>query len=129
MDQEHQSPMMYEAPKNRELSGVRIPMLISGSFHCINALGWFSTCFLFFIGIPPLVLGIFEIITFVKLNAPTEQQDKLRGTAKTFAILDICSILLFNLPSMICGIIGLVNNKQFDPPLGYQEHPETDQTE
>lgn len=110
-------PMSYVAdPPNRDLSGIRVPMLISGIFHCINALGWFSTCFLFFIGIPPLILGIFEIITFSKLNAPRAQQNRLRGKCNTFAILDTCSILILNLPSMICGIIQLVNQKQFDEP-------------
>jgi len=89
-------------------------MLIAGIFNCIVALSWFSTCFLFFLGIPLLVLGIFEIITFTKLGGSRAEQDANRGKAKTFAILDICSILLFNLPSMVCGIIQLANQKQFD---------------
>ena len=105
---------MYASMTPRDLSGVKIPMLISGIFQCLLALSWFSTCFLFFIGIPLLVLGIFEIITFTKLNGSAEEQDKVRGTAKTFAILDVCSILALNLPSMICGIIQLVNHQQFD---------------
>lgn len=99
---------------NRPLNGVRIPLLISGIFHCINAVSWFSTCFLFFIGIPPLILGVFELITFGKLNSSREQQNALRGRCRTYAILDICSILFFNLPSLICGIISLVHQKQFD---------------
>ncbi len=89
-------------------------MLIAGIFNCIVALSWFSTCFLFFLGIPLLVLGIFEIITFTKLGGSRAEQDASRGKAKTFAILDICSILLLNLPSMVCGIIQMANHKQFD---------------
>lgn len=98
----------------RDLSGIKIPMLIAGIFNCLTALGWFSTCFLFFLGIPLLVLGIFEIIAFTKLSGTRAEQDMLRQKAKTFAILDICSVLLFNLPSMVCGIIQLANHKQFD---------------
>jgi|TARA_R110000782_G_scaffold101029_10_gene187542 hypothetical protein len=98
----------------RPLSGVKVPMLIAGIFNCIVALSWFSTCFLFFLGIPLLVLGIFEIILFTKLGGSREQQDAVRGKAKTYAILDVCTILLFNLPSMICGIIQLASHNQFD---------------
>lgn len=104
---------VYAAPP-RDLSGVKIPMLIAGIFNCLTALGWFGTCFLFFLGIPLLILGIFEIITFTKLNGTRADQDAVRSKAKTFAILDVCSILLFNLPSMVCGIIQLANHKQFD---------------
>lgn len=100
----------------RDLSGVRVPMLISGIFHCVVALSWFSTCFLFFLGIPLLVLGIFEIITFTQLRGGRAQQDRLRSKSKTFAILDICSVLLANVPSMVCGIIQLANHSRFDDP-------------
>lgn len=112
-DQAHAQGSMPPEPA-RDLSGVKIPMLISGIFHCLGALGWFSTCFLFFIGIPGLVLGIFEIITFTKLSGTRADQDAQRSKAKVFAILDVCSILLLNLPSMVCGIIQLANHKQFD---------------
>ena len=104
-----QAPM-----QTRTLNGIKIPMLISGIFHCLIAMSWFSTCFLFFIGIPLLVLGIFEIMMSGKLNAPAHEQNALRERCKTYAILDICSILLFNLPSMVCGIIQLSNHRQFD---------------
>jgi len=108
-------PAVYQSPMpGRDLSGVKIPMLISGIFHCLTALGWFSTCFLFFLGIPLLVLGIFEIMLFSKLGGPRAEQDAARQKAKTFAILDICSVLLFNIPSMVCGIIQMANHKQFD---------------
>lgn len=98
----------------RPLSGVKVPMLIAGIFNCIVALSWFSTCFLFFLGIPLLVLGIFEIILFTKLGGTRAEQDAVRGRAKTYAILDVCTILLFNLPSMVCGIIQLASHSQFD---------------
>lgn len=107
-------PQYTHPPANRPLNGVRIPMLISGIFHCLTAISWFSTCFLFFMGIPLLVLGVFELITFGKLNTTREQQNALQGKCKTYAILDICSIVLFNLPSMVCGIIALTNQNQFD---------------
>jgi len=114
MEHEEQQYPTHIPEQTRDLSGIRVPMLISGIFHCLVALSWFSTCFLFFIGIPLLVLGIFEIIMFGKLNAPPHEQNALRSKCKTYAILDICSILLFNLPSMICGIIQITNQNQFD---------------
>lgn len=114
----HGSPAFGEPGRN--LTGVRVPMLISGIFHCIVALSWFSTCFLFFLGLPLLVLGIFEIITFTQLGGGRAQQDALRGKSKTFAILDICSVLLANVPSMVCGIIQLVNHERFDDPPASQ---------
>ena len=111
---QHAPGAPVDALPPRELSGVRVPMLIAGIFNCVVALSWFGTCFLFFLGIPLLVLGIFEIITFTKLGQSRAMQDANRGKAKTFAILDICSILLFNLPSMVCGIIQMMNHDQFD---------------
>jgi hypothetical protein len=114
MEYEEQEYAPHIQEQFRDLSGVRIPMLISGIFQCLAALSWFSTCILFFIGIPMLVLGIFEIIMFGKLSAPPHEQNAHRSRCKTYAILDICSILLLNFPSMICGIIQLANQKQFD---------------
>lgn len=114
MENETQQHPVHTHEQSRELNGVRVPMLISGIFHCLAALSWFSTCFLFFVGIPLLVLGIFEIIMFGKLNAPPHEQNALRNRCRTYAVLDICSILLFNIPSMVCGIIQMSNQSQFD---------------
>ncbi len=108
------SPPSGPGTPGRDLSGVRIPMLISGIFQCLTALGWFSMCITFPLGIPLLVLGIFELVMFGKLAGSREEQDIARGKAKTYAILDVCSILLLNLPSMVCGIVQLANHRQFD---------------
>lgn len=86
---------------------IRIPMLISGIFSCLAALAWLSGCITFFVAIPLGVLAVFEFMTFAKLSSPQWRQSI--GTAKTIQILEICSILLGNVASMICGIIGLVN--------------------
>jgi len=98
----------------RQLNGVRIPMLISGIFNMLAALGWIATCFLSFLAIPLIILGVYEFITFNRLGGSREEQDALQGRSRTLAILAICTIALGNLGSCVCGIIGLVFNNQFD---------------
>lgn len=96
-----------------DVPGVRIPLLISGIFNILAALGWASTCFLAFVGIPSLVLGIFEFIQFSKLGDPANRS-RLVGSTRIIGILEICSVLIGNLGSLICGIIVLVNLNQLD---------------
>jgi hypothetical protein len=89
-------------------------MLISGIFQLLTALWWVSTCLLSFLAIPLMILGVYELITYGRLGKSRTEQDALRGRAKTLAILDICSIFLLNLPSMVCGILQLAFHNQFD---------------
>lgn len=91
-------------------AGVRIPLLVSGILNCLAALGWISTCALSFLAIPLIVLAVYEFLTFAKLGEPDYRRNA--GRVKTLQILEICSILLGNLGSMICGIIGLVMGNQ-----------------
>ncbi|QKK09509.1 MAG: hypothetical protein HND58_15950 [Planctomycetota bacterium] len=101
------------APPHRDVSAVRIPMLISGIFNILVALWWGSTCFLFFLGIPLLVLGIFEFIQFSKLADPANHQKSI-GSTRLIGIFEICTILVGNLGSLVCGIIVLVNLEKLD---------------
>lgn len=91
-------------------AGVRIPLLVSGILNCLAALGWISTCALSFLAIPLIVLAVYEFLTFAKLGESDYRRHA--GRVKTLQILEICSILLGNLGSMICGIIGLVMGNQ-----------------
>lgn len=102
------------ADQPRDLSMIRIPMLISGIFNCLTALWWLSTCFLFFLAAPLIVLAIYEFTTFNRLGRSRAEQDALRGRSRTLAILATCSIVLINLPSFVCGIIQLVSQNTFD---------------
>lgn len=97
----------------RDVSAVRIPILISGIFNILGAIGWASTCFLFFFGIPLLVLGIFEFIQFSKLADPATRQKSI-GSTRLIGIFEICTILVGNVGSLVCGIIVLVNLEKLD---------------
>lgn len=94
-----------------DYGGVRIPILISAIFNILAALGWFSTCFLAIVGIPLLVLGIFEILMFAKLGDPAKAREAY-ARARTYGVLEICTILAFNVVSTVCGIIVLVNSNK-----------------
>lgn len=95
-------------PSRPDISAVRIPILISGIFNILGALGWASTCVFFFFGIPLLILGIFEFIQFSKLGDPANHRGAA-GTTRLIGILEICAILFGNLGSFVCGIIVVVN--------------------
>lgn len=92
----------------RDVSALRIPILISGIFNTLGALGWASTCVFFFFGIPLLVLGIFEFIQFSKLGDPANHRGSIAST-RLIGIFEICSVLVGNLGSLVCGIILLAN--------------------
>ncbi len=86
---------------------IRIPLLVSGILNGLAALGWLSTCILFFVAIPLAVLAVFEIIYFVKLGQPDYAQHKPK--TKLISILEMCSIVFLNLGALICGIIIFIN--------------------
>lgn len=96
-----------------DISGVRIPLLVSGIFNILAAIGWASTCVLAFIAIPFVVLAIFEFMQYGKLGDPA-QRPRLTGSTRVIAICEICTIITGNLPSMICGIIVLANLPNID---------------
>lgn len=84
---------------------IKTCVLISGISNVLFGLGWSSTCILAIIGVPQLVLAIFEIIYFA--SADGMPPDKARGQAKVLAIFEIiCG--LANPFSLIAGIIVLV---------------------
>lgn len=85
---------------------VRVAILISAIFNILSALAWAATCFGIIFSVPLIVLSIFEFVLFAKLGEPP--YGPRRGTAQLIGILEICTIVLGNLPSMVCGIIVLV---------------------
>lgn len=85
---------------------VRIALLVSAIFNILSAVGWAFTCFGIIISIPLVVLAIFEFMLFGKLGAPPYAPH--RGRAQVLGILEICTLLVGNLPSMVCGILVLV---------------------
>lgn len=106
----------FEPPRaNPNLSAIAIPLLVSGIFNVLVGAGWAATCFGGVIAVPLWVLAVFEFILFSKVNAPGPQSQRA-GQIKTIAILEICTILTGNIPSMICGIVILANIDQLRPP-------------
>lgn len=100
-------PNLFRArwPMGSPPAGITIPILVSGILNLLFTLGWLSTCFLAFIGIPLLLLAIFEFVTYSQ--ASTMEPERLLGRAKVLGILGICTIVLGNIGSMVCGIVIL----------------------
>ncbi|MEQ8850558.1 MAG: hypothetical protein RIB32_02100 [Phycisphaerales bacterium] len=99
-----------------DLSAIKVPLLISGILNCLTAIGWISSCFLFFLGIPLIVLAIFEFKAFAELNKPGANPPEHKGKTQVLGILECCSFLLGSVGSAICGIVVLVNLNKMDEP-------------
>lgn len=84
---------------------IAVPMLVSGICNVLTALGWGSTCFFAFIGLPCLALGIVELVTYG--NGASLDRRAYLDRAKLLGILAICSVLFWNVPSLVCGIVIL----------------------
>lgn len=95
---------------------IRIPILISAIVNCLVALSWLATCFMFFMGIPLIVLAVFEFLLFAKLGDPNYAQHKPR--IKLISILEMCSIFFLSIGGLVCGIIVFTNLKQIPDEPG-----------
>lgn len=87
--------------------GIKIPVLISAIFNIILGLFWAATCFGIIFTIPMIILCIFEFILWSQADDLSPRQ--LSGQANTLGILEIV-VGLANTPTLICGIIVLVNS-------------------
>jgi len=85
---------------------ITVPLLVSGIFHLLYAVGFFMPCF-GLISMPLVVLAIFELRLFANSSklAPYE----FLASARTLAILEIISAITLNIPSLVCGIVILAN--------------------
>jgi len=110
-------------PGGVDMNLVKFPFLISGIFNGISALSWilmsiplifmFVGCLTLPLALGAGVLAVFEILIFVALHQekkPRPSKKKL----KIIAILEICTILLFNVPSVACGIWTLLQLEKYD---------------
>lgn len=100
------------------IGGVRVPMLISAICNALMILWWLSTILLSFIAVLPLILMIFEFVTFSKLNGRNPPWQH-KGAAIAIGILEILSAGYLNGLSWICGIIVLCNVGRLSAPAGY----------
>lgn len=110
-----------DAPLDMNL--VKFPFLISGIMNAIAGLSWILLsiilifmvvgCLTLPLAIGMGVLAVFEILVFVHLH----QEKKPRPTKKKLKILAICeiaTILLFNIPSVACGVWTLLQLEKYD---------------
>ena len=84
--------------------GVKISVLISGIFNLLAGMFWISTVCGAFIGIPQLVLAIFELVYIAQVDRMSLQD--ARSQAQLLAVFQIISGM-FNLVSLVCGILIL----------------------
>lgn len=108
--------------------GVAVPMLVSGITNLVYAatatlsalafgvatLGIGCACLI--VPVPAIILGIFELKMFNKLNGPGPYTQH-KSNAHTIAIIQIISLLFGNVVSCVCGIVALVNMDQLDEPV------------
>jgi hypothetical protein len=96
----------YDRPPSN--SGLTVPILIAGIFHLLWGVPLMHVpCVGWIVGIPMIILGIFELRLFV--NSSRLPPAQLIKSARTLAIFEILCIIGFNLPSLVCGIIVLSN--------------------
>ena len=109
--QQHYGPAGY--PQRDVLSGIKVPILVSGIMNAIVAVIWLFTCFGVIVTIPLSILCIFEFIYFSSADQMPRQ--KAIGDGRTLAIFEIVlGVLFLNMVSLVCGIIALVNANQAD---------------
>lgn len=114
--------------QGNDTSLFKILLLVSAIFNSLAALSaivaglltiiFIVGCFILPFGAALAVLAFFEFKAFMALNddsAPNPPRDKV----KLLAILEICTIIMGNMPSVVCGIVSLVqiNNYPDDAPV------------
>ena len=90
-------------------SGITVPLLVSAIGNICVGLLWLSTCFGVVLTVPMAILCIFEFMLYAK--AQRLGAEELAAKATTIAIFEII-LGLFNIVSLVCGIIVLVHVSQ-----------------
>ena len=96
-------------------TGISTPVLVSAIGNVVLGLIWASTCFGVVLGVPMLIFSIFEFMLYSKMGRVSRSE--LAGSART---IGNCEIVfgLFNLVSLICGIVLLINVSKFEAQSG-----------
>jgi hypothetical protein len=96
---------LYELP-HPSASGVTIPLLVSAISNIVVGLLWCYTCLGVILAIPMFLLCIYEFALWAR--ADSMSLPALASSAKARGILEII-VGLANTPTLICGIIILIN--------------------
>lgn len=95
------------------------PILISAIGNIVVGLIWFATVICFPIGIPMLILSIFEFIYYA--NSDRLSSEELIRRAGTLAVCEIV-FGLCNTVSLVCGILLLINKGKYERFVAEQQH-------
>jgi len=87
--------------------GIKVPVLISAISNIVVGLIWAATCIGLVFTIPMVILCIFEFILWSQADNLSPKE--LGGRAKILGIFEII-VGLVNTPTLICGIIVLINS-------------------
>ena len=111
--QPSQQPIVYQTVNvaSSGVSGITTPLLISAIGNIVIGLAWFSTCFGIVVAIPMFILCVFEFIVYA--HASRTNRENLKSWAILIGILEIV-VGLFNLVSLICGIILLIHASKLE---------------
>jgi hypothetical protein len=100
------------SPKPGKIQAIAIMTIINGALNILWGAGvsfgmlfGLVTIICIPVTILPAILGIFEILYGVKLLATPPRPVQ---PSQTLAILEICCIIVGNVPSMVIGILALV---------------------
>ena len=90
----------------RSRDGIKVPVLISAIANILVGLLWASTCVGLVFTIPMFILCVFEFMLWSKADSLSPR--RLGAQAKTLGIFELV-VGLANTPTLICGIIVLIN--------------------
>ena len=109
-------------PTSPSLNMVTVPILISGIGNILFSYLWLYTCIGVIFTVPMVVLCIFEFILYTQ--AKNISTDDLSRRATTLGIFEIL-VGLFNLVSLVCGILVLVHAPKLKEQLPQYPAPQS----
>jgi hypothetical protein len=105
------------AGDGRRAPTARRTLLISAIFNLVFAamflVAALFTCFTFVFAVPLIVLAVYELRYRNMLDEPWPPGGHA-GALRTIAVLEIVTIVVSNVPSMVCGVIMLVNQRELE---------------
>jgi hypothetical protein len=90
-------------------STIKVCVLVSAIGNIAAGALWASTCIGIVLTVPMIALCVFEFILYAKLDDLSDKE--LADKSHMMAIGEII-VGLFNLVSLVCGIIGLINSNK-----------------